>query len=648
MGKQNDYEARIDEFFGENGCLSTVLPGFEFREGQLIMARAVGRAFAQRRSLMVEAGTGTGKTLAYLVPALLSGKKVVVSTGTINLQEQIIEKDVPIIERATKRSVRAVALKGRSNYLCLRRYERFSRQRGLTFGEGTEFAAQIERWASRTRTGDRAELVNLPQEFALWGEVSSSPETCIGAKCPRFEDCFVSRARKKAQAADVVVVNHHLFFVDLMMRERGATGVIPDREAVVLDEAHNIERVAVDYFSLSVSPFRIDVLTRDLLSEMALERITERRIERAVMAVTEGSAGFFNAVGGRVADGKARITADFFNRDDRERALGVAARLSLLADAIRSAGVDHEPILAAAHRAQEIADNLQFIVTMPDRQYVYWSQTRGGDVAFYAAPIDIAKELGQRLHKKVETIIFTSATLSVMGTFDFFIESVGVGPDVEGMIAPGGFNLKKKALLFIPPDLPDPDRTTPNGAVIDMIGRLLSISRGRALVLFTSVRNMEAAYTALKDEIPMKVMIQGDAPKRALLAEFRDDISSVLFATASFWEGIDVPGEALSLVIIDKLPFDRPTDPIIEAKLEYMRDRDQNPFYRYQLPRAVITLRQGLGRLIRSQGDRGVLAVLDSRIRQKQYGRVFLKSLSHFSFTDNLQDVAVFFTDQDS
>ncbi len=612
------------------------------------MAQAVGRAFAERRSLMVEAGTGTGKTLAYLVPALFSGKKVVVSTGTIHLQEQIIEKDIPIIIRAAGRSVKAVVLKGRGNYLCLRRYERFGRQLGLNLGEGAEFAAQIERWAAGTRTGDRAELTTLPEEFALWGEISSSGETCIGAVCPRFEDCFVTRARKRAQAADIVVVNHHLFFIDLMMRERGTAGVIPGWEAVVLDEAHNIERIARDYLSLSVSPFRIDTLTRALLSEMAVEKIIERRIERAVTALMEGALGFFNAVGSRTADGKARIGPGFFNRDDRERALGLSARLSLLAEAIRSSAIDHEPILAAAHRAQEIADDLQFIVSMPDRQYVYWSQTRGGDVAFCAAPIDIAKELQQRLHKKVETIIFTSATLSVMGAFDFFTESVGIGPDVEGIIAPGGFDTRQQALLFIPSDLPQPDRTTGNGAVIDMIGRLLSISRGRALVLFTSVRNMESAYTALRDSIPMTVMVQGQAPKRALLSEFQNDVSSVLFATASFWEGVDVPGEALSLVIIDKVPFDRPTDPVIEARLEYMRDRDQDPFYRYQLPRAVITLRQGLGRLIRSQRDRGVLAVLDSRIRQKQYGRVFLKSLSNFSFTDNLADVAAFFADQGS
>jgi ATP-dependent DNA helicase DinG len=648
VGKQNDYEAEIDEFFGENGRLSTVLSGFEFREGQLIMARAVGRAFAERRPLMVEAGTGTGKTLAYLVPALFSGKKVVVSTGTINLQEQIIQKDVPIIERATSRAVNAVILKGRGNYLCLRRYERFGRQHGLALGDGAKLAAEVERWALRTKTGDRAELTNLPAEFALWGEISSSPEACVGAKCPRFEDCFVNRARRRAQAADIVVVNHHLFFIDLMVRERGTAGVIPRWEAVVLDEAHNVERIALDYFSLSVSPFRIDSLTRDLLHEMALEEVTDRRIDRAVLAVTEGSVGFFNSVGARAADGKARIGPGFFSPNDRERALALGARLSLLAETVRSSGVEHEPILAAARRAQEIADNLQFIVTMPDRQYVYWYQTRGGDVFFCATPIDIAGELQQRFLKKEQTIIFTSATLSVMGSFEFFTETVGIGPDVEGIIAPGGFNTRNNALLFIPDDLPEPDRAVPNGAVIDMIGRLLSISRGRALVLFTSVRNMEAAYAALKDAIPMRVMIQGDAPRGALLDEFRDDISSVLFATSSFWEGIDVPGEALSLVIIDKLPFDRPTDPIIEAKLEYMRDRDQNPFYRYQLPRAVITLRQGLGRLIRSQSDRGVLAVLDSRIRQKRYGRIFLQSLSHFSFTDNIEDVAAFFMDQGS
>jgi ATP-dependent DNA helicase DinG len=646
--KQNDYEIRIDEFFGQDGRLAASLPGFEFREGQLIMARAVGRAFAERRSLMVEAGTGTGKTLAYLVPALFSGRKVVVSTGTIHLQEQIIEKDVPIIERAAARPVKAVVLKGRGNYLCLRRYDRFFRQRGLGLGGDAALAARIEKWAARTKTADRAELTDLPEEFGLWREISSSPETCIGTKCPRFEDCFVSRARRRAQAADIVVVNHHLFFIDLMVRERGTAGVIPGWEAAVLDEAHNIEKVARDYLSLSVSPFRIDTLTRDLLAEMALEKVTDRKIEKAIMDVTEGSVRFFNALGGRVADGRARIYGGFFSAEDRERALGLAARLSLLAEVVRSAAADHEPVLAAAHRAQEIAENLQFVVTMPDRQYVYWSQTKGGDVAFCAAPIDIAGDLQQRLHKKVETVIFTSATLSVMGSFDFFTESVGIDPGVKGIVAPGGFDMKKNALLFIPGDLPEPGRTAPNGAVIDMIGRLLAISRGRALVLFTSIKNMEAAHVALRDTFPMRLMIQGEAPKRALLAEFQNDVSSVLLATASFWEGVDVPGEALSLVIIDKLPFDRPTDPVIEARLEYMRDRDQNPFYQYQLPRAVITLRQGLGRLIRSRSDRGVLAVLDSRIRQKQYGSVILRSLSGFSITDDLADVAAFFTDRRS
>jgi ATP-dependent DNA helicase DinG len=646
--RQNDYEARLDEFFGQDGRLSKVLSGFEFREGQLIMARAVGQAFAQRHSLMVEAGTGTGKTLAYLVPALLSGKKVVVSTGTINLQEQLIEKDIPIIERAMGRSVRAVVLKGRNNYLCLRRYERFVRQRDLMFRDAKSLSADIERWASQTKTGDRAELTSLPEGFALWGELSSSPETCIGATCARFEECFVSRARKRAQAADIVVVNHHLFFIDLMVRERGVAGVIPRWEAVVLDEAHNIERVALSYFSLSVSPFRIGELTRDLLREMASERIINRQVERAVTAVTEASVGFFNAVGGRAADGKARIAADYFTSDDRERAQRLTARLSLLGETIRSSALDHEPVLAAARRAGEIADSLQFIVTMPDRDYVYWSEVRGGDIIFCAAPIDISKELEKKLHKKVETIIFTSATLTVMGSFDFFTESVGIGADVEGIVAPGGFDMKRNALLFIPSELSVPNHTSLNQAMIDMIGRLLSLSRGRALVLFTSVRNMEAAYAALRDEMPVRVMIQGDAPKGALLAEFRNDVSSILFATASFWEGVDVPGEALSLVIIDKLPFDRPNDPLIEAKLEYLRDRDQNPFYCYQLPRAVITLRQGLGRLIRSQSDRGVLAVLDSRIRHKQYGRVFLKSLSYFSITDDIRDVEAFFMGEGS
>jgi ATP-dependent DNA helicase DinG len=643
--RQNEYEARIEEFFAKDGLLAGVLSGFEFREGQLVMARAVGRAFADGHSLMVEAGTGTGKTLAYLVPALLSGKKVVVSTGTINLQEQLIEKDVPIVERALGRSVHAVVLKGRGNYLCLRRYERFTRQGDLALRSGGSLIADIERWVSRTKTGDRAELTDLPEGFALWGELSSSPETCIGARCARFEVCFVNRARKRAQAADIVVVNHHLFFIDLLVKEKGAAGVIPRTDAVVLDEAHNIEKVARTYFSLSVSPFRIDELTRDLLREMASERIVNRPIERAVTAVVEASVGFFAAVSGRPADGKARIGAGFFSGDDGKRAERLAAGLSLLAESIRSAGVDHEPILATARRAEEIADGLRFIVTMPDRGYVYWTEVRAGDVTLCAAPIDISTELGQKLRKRAESIIFTSATLTVMGTFDFFTESVGVGPDVEGIAVPGGFDMKRNVLLYIPSDLSAPDRTGDNRATIDTIGRLLAMSRGRALVLFTSIRNMEAVHASLRDELPMKVMIQGDAPKGTLLAQFRSDISSVLFATASFWEGVDVPGEALSLVIIDKLPFDRPNEPLIEAKLEYLRDRDENPFYSYQLPRAVIMLRQGLGRLIRSRNDRGVLAVLDSRIRHKQYGRVFLKSLSNFAITDDILDVAAFFVD---
>jgi ATP-dependent DNA helicase DinG len=640
---QDTDDKRIVDFFGEGGPLSRALAGFEHREGQVVVARQVHAALTEKRSLMVEAGTGTGKTLAYLVPALLSGRRVVVSTATINLQQQIVEGDIPLIERAWKRNVNAVVLKGRNNYLCLRRYERFLRQRALFFGEAGDLAAVIESWAKRTKTGERAELVDLPEEFGLWREIASSPETCLGQKCPYFDRCFVTNVRRAAQAADIVVVNHSLFFVDLMVRDRAAQGVIPRYEAVILDEAHNIERVCLSYFSLSVSPHRVNALVRDLAREMALSGIRDRAIDRAALAVSESSADFFAGLGPRVAEGKARIGTDFYRDRDQKRAAILSDRLAILADRIRGGGADQEEILSAGRRAQEIRDDLEFLLTMPDRGYVFWRETRGPDLLLCATPIDIRPDLERTLYQKVDTIVFVSATLSVMGGFDFLRNSIGVAENVRGVVVPSGFDLHEQALLFVPAGLPPPGRADAFGEIVDMIGRLLVLSRGRALVLFTSIRNMETAYRTLCGTIPFKAMIQGSAPKGALLQTFRDDVSSVLFATASFWEGIDVPGESLSMVIIDKLPFDSPADPVVEAKIEFLAGRDQNPFYSYQLPRAVIGLRQGLGRLIRSRSDRGVLAVLDSRLWNKSYGKVFFESLSHYPITGNIDDVAAFF-----
>ncbi|MBN1882047.1 MAG: ATP-dependent DNA helicase [Deltaproteobacteria bacterium] len=656
-------EPGIEEIFGDDGALSAVLERYEFRDGQLTMSRAVRDALVDRECLMVEAGTGTGKTLAYLAPAVLSGRKVVVSTATKNLQDQIINQDVPLLSDILDRPVTAVHLKGRRNYLCLRHYDRFIRQGTFSFKDDALLFRTVEKWVQTTQTGDRAEIDRLPDSYTPWNEICSTADTCTGANCPHHERCFVMKRRREAREADLVVVNHYLFFADLMIKHLGGMGIIPEHDAVIFDEAHHLEDVCAAYFGCSLSRFRIDELMRDLLREMGHEGVVDERVAGAAEKLTGASNTFFGDIHRRLfqsrGEGRVRMRRGFFSKEDAQNAVQLRERLTLLSDRVSGLNTDSEGILSISRRADELAADLDTFFSPPDSDTVYWCEVRGHGLFLMATPIDSGKVLRETLYPALDTLVFTSATLTVGGEFDFFARSVGLWESTDdassdaiyektrGVRIAGGFDLSRQALLCIPRGLPEPSHPSFIPRISSLAERLITASQGKALVLCTSFKNMNEMYRELSERLSMPVFVQGEAPKPVLLDAFRTDVESVLCATSSFWEGVDVPGEALSLVIIDKLPFDSPSDPIIQARGEYLSMMGRNPFYTYQIPRAVIALRQGLGRLIRSASDRGALCVFDSRLYTRTYGTLFLNSLSDYRITDRPEDVEEFFTSGD-
>ncbi len=649
MGSPSDKNDKIEEFFGEKGLLSNALAGYEFRAGQINMAREVLSALSDEKYLLVEAGTGTGKILAYLYPILLSGKRVVISTGTKNLQDQIIEGDIPIIERAFGRKIKGVKLKGRNNYLCIRRFSRFVRQGTFEFKNDNKMFKVIEDWAKKTQTGDRAEIESLPDNFAPWYEISSSPDSCYGQKCFHFDECFVNRIRREAQSAEIVVVNHHLFMADLGIKSSGGMGVIPNYEAAVLDEAHNLEKVSTSHFGITVSPYRVEELIRDLITEMGAEGVTNKDILKNTQKLEESSGAFFGALmkkkdfSKKGENVKKRMLKGFFKPDEINTAEALISILLILRDRIKGLSWNVDSVNSIARRAEEICDAIDFVVTMPDDGYVFVCERRGRGIFLSAFPLDISDEMRRQLFENIDTLIFTSATLTVSGSFDFFKSSIGLDGETGEIVIEGGFDTESQALLYVPRKLPLPNSMEFVNAVSKTVEEIVDASSGRALILFTSLKNMRNVHDGLASRLPYEMLLQGEAPKNVLLKRFQQDIASVLFATFSFWEGVDVPGEALSLVVIDKLPFDSPADPLIEAKIEFVERNGLNPFMEFQLPRAVISLRQGMGRLIRSDRDRGVLSVLDTRLYNRSYGKIFFESLNEFPVTDKLNDVIDFF-----
>ncbi|HET8540500.1 MAG TPA: ATP-dependent DNA helicase [Anaeromyxobacter sp.] len=634
---------------GPGGRLARVLPGYEHREDQLAMARAVEHALSARRYLVAEAGTGTGKTLAYLVPAVLSGRRIIVSTATKTLQDQLLGKDIPLLRDACGLAFTAAYLKGRSNYYCLARGEEFARAPTFAAREDAALWPRIEAWARETETGDRSEL-DLPDHYQTWKDLSATSESCVGRECARYEDCFVTRARALAAEADVLLVNHHLFFADLGMRtSRAGVEILPEHDAVVFDEAHAIEDVATEYFGLQVSSWRIEELARDAqravadrpdLGSMMRQATAELRKagERFFQGVADGlrgrpaalhpaRGGHGHARGRRADDDeslRAPLTEDVLAPLEREQAR-VDAALSELRDLVADAP---SPALAQlARRAGELRVELAAVTAMKEPTRVYFGEVRGRGVFLRAAPIVVADELQARLYRRTDTVVFTSATLAAQGRFDYFRRQVGLAPefDVDEARFPGPFDFARQAAIVSPEGLPEPNAPGFVEAAAGAVRALAAVTGGRAFVLCTSVRNMLALHRASRD-LPYRILLQGERPKAKLLDAFRE-APSLLFATASFWEGVDVPGEALSLVVIDRLPFAPPSDPVVAARLRALEAEGRDGFSELQVPAAALGLRQGFGRLVRTRADRGLVAILDRRLVTKGYGRAFLASL---------------------
>jgi ATP-dependent DNA helicase DinG len=643
---------------GPGGALSRVLPDYEPREGQMEMASRVADVIEHGGVLLAEAGTGTGKTLAYLIPAILSRQRVLVSTGTKNLQEQIYFKDIPTLREALQVPFTATYMKGRANYLCLHRLDQLSDSHAAAAHD--VFLPLIRDWASRTDTGDRAELQDLPEDLPFWSEVSATSESCIGTECPRYNDCFVTKMRQRAAESDVVIVNHHLLCADAAVRQNDYGAVIPSCNHAVVDEAHQLEEVATQYFGLSVSSYRLDDYAHDVerfvRSGAVDNRDTRQDIEKGVDRLRDHARAFFSELGSshRASDrvrGEERIrVTDRSLSHAREVSAYLAGSLDLLEAALalltpkgdteEAAGFDGA---ALARRAGEIRDELRFLLRAGDPAYVYFVEFRGKGIFLRASPIDVSEIVRHLLFDRMRSTVLTSATLTVDGTFEYARSRLGIQRADEVRL-PSEFDFPNQALLYLPTRMPDPRSPDFAMAAGKQVVELLKRSLGRAFVLFTSYATLRAVQAIAEMALDYPMLVQGTAPRSQLLRQFRETPHSVLFATSSFWQGVDVAGDALSCVIIDKLPFASPADPITAARIDAIRARGGEPFDEYQVPLAILALQQGLGRLIRHRRDRGVLAVLDPRLRTKGYGRRFIASVPPAPVVHDLDQVERFFS----
>ncbi|MGA7339286.1 MAG: helicase C-terminal domain-containing protein [Terracidiphilus sp.] len=670
----------LHEFFAPGGILARSPLPYEYRPGQLEMAKAVERALAERRHLIVEAGTGTGKTLAYLLPALRTGQRVIVSTGTKALQDQLYFRDIPFLETLLG-ELKVCYMKGRANYLCRHKLAALRDQPILSGLEEIDQYRQIAEWERETETGDRAELSGLPESSALWNKLDARADACLGSTCPDYRRCFITEMRRKALESDIIIVNHHLFFADLSVKREAAgapdAGVLPEAAAVVFDEAHELEEVASSYFGISVSNVRFEELARD--TDVLLRGKEGAGHMPAVTQQLRDRARMFFAALPLSGDGRQPFSGrEEFLESSGDLYLSVVATLKQMeAEMERLTGIEEAPGLKK--RVARLRGELEYLLESNASNMVYWLERRALGVAttdryssvgrmgggaergaasgrsfrsqgrttyVQATPIDVSELLRELVFEPIPTVVLTSATLTVQGGFEHLRRRLGMGDPGQGareLVVPSHFRYGEQALLYLPPEMPDPRAPEFPEAAAQCIERVLKITRGRAFCLFTSYSQMRDLYERLLPVLDFPILLHGSAPRKALLEEFRATPNAVLFGTSSFWQGVDVQGEALSCVIIDRLPCAVPSDPVVQARMKAIEEAGGQPFFDYQVPEAVLTLKQGFGRLIRSLEDRGVLVLLDPRIRKQRYGRTFLASLPPYRMTAEIAEVEKFF-----
>ncbi len=627
-----------EKIFAPAGILSKKLPGYESRPGQLTMAGAVARTLEDDRldneagqmglKLAVEAETGIGKTLAYLVPSVLSGRKIIISTNTLNLQDQILNKEIPFIRRNIAPDLTALCVKGRRNYLCLYRWKQLHASPQLNLFEKSEDIKALEDWLQETGTGDRSELDWLADNAPLWFEISADSSQCLGADCPEGEACFLNRLRKKAARSQLLIVNHHLFFSDLALRRFGFAEVLPRYESVIFDEAHHLENIATRYFGISFSHYQVIDLVRDI-DKLVLETKGGKadktvQLARSLAAQADHFVTIFPREQGRFPLLEALEQAPDWQKEMQS----LEQRFESLAGQLEIMSGISDTWNNMLRRCNELRVNLRATAEEQRSGYVYWFERRQKTITLSASPIEIASDLQEFLYLQVRSIVFTSATLTAGSKFNYLFERLGLDRETDTLRLPTPFDYRNRTRLYIPENnFPQPAQPGYLRAMQERITAILRLTRGRALILFTSIKAMQKMYEYLNRKPDYPLLMQGMSPRASLLEQFQKDTHSVLLAVASFWEGVNVPGETLSCVIIDKLPFEVPSDPVIMARIKLIREDGGNPFFDFQIPRAILTLRQGIGRLMRCAGDQGLLVIMDVRLFTKQYGRLFLKSL---------------------
>jgi len=632
----------IQAILGPDGSLAKSLEDFEFRPSQIQMARLIAEAIKEKSPAIIEAGTGTGKTIGYLVPLVLSGKKAVVSTGTKNLQEQIFFKDIPLLSKATGLEIEPVLMKGRRNYLCLHRYFQQFSPPSLLNPDQEKMKKRIEEWLKKTESGDRAELSWLPDDNPIWDSLSSTSDQCLGSECIHMDDCYLNALRKKAAQSKIIITNHHLFFADLMVKKGGFGEIIPRFQMVIFDEAHTLEEIATSYFGESLSSLQLMELAEDMEKEMKEFRVPgEQNLIKYLYLIKTGSEhlrGLFSN-----SDDKGRMNPEILDAINHGPSRDIRKGLCFIQEKSNFKDSKRASLQAFVNRASELNQCLERILADDDPNWLKWYDKRKRGVMLHASPLDISQNMEELLYQKVKRIVFTSATLSTNKNFNYFRSRLGLSEELFEGIYPSHFDFETQTLLYIPKDLPPPRDPDFGPKVAKCTLEILKITSGRALVLFTSYQNLNLVHTLLYGKIPYTIYKQGEAPKSVLLEKFRRDTHSVLLATSSFWQGVDVPGETLSCLIVDKLPFDSPGDPLVAARIESIKVRGGNPFMEYQLPSAIISLKQGLGRLIRNSTDCGILSILDSRIITSRYGRFFFESLPKIPVSHELFDIGQFF-----